>query len=86
MKAMSKDQQLSQKEFYSELLVTLETGKTVMSRKDALQVLIENPYYEDLSKSLQDRLENTINTKTNWGKNLLLSTLQVEMLEYLLGL
>lgn len=83
---MSKDQQLSQKEFYSELLVTLETGKTVMSRKDALQVLIANPYYEDLSKSLQDRLETAINMKTNWGKNLLLSTLQVEMLEYLLGL
>lgn len=83
---MSKDQQLSQKEFYSELLVTLETGKTVMSRKDALQVLIENPYYEDLNKSLKDRLETVINMKTNWGKNLLLSTLQVEMLEYFLGL
>lgn len=83
---MSKDQQLSQKEFYSELLVTLETGKTVMSRKDALQVLIANPYYEDLNKSLKDRLETVVNTKTNWGKNLLLSTLQVEMLEYFLGL
>lgn len=83
---MSKDIALARKEFYADLIIILETSKAVMSRKDALQLLVDNPYFDDLDASLKTRLNALVNSKTNWGKNLLLSCIQVEMLEYLLGL
>ncbi len=76
---------LDRKEFYLELKeAILTTATSTMNRTTAGNMLKGNPYWEDLEAPLQKRLLAVVETKTNWGKNLLEQTLMKEFLEYLL--
>lgn len=82
---MSKTLALACKEFYYDLSRTVGESKAVMSRMDAIALLNSTSYFDDLPIDLQNRFIAVINTKTNWGKNILLQSLQVSYLEWFLG-
>ena len=75
---------LDRKEFYLELKAAVLTAPSTMNRTTASNMLKGNPYWEDLEAPLQKRLLAVVETKTNWGKNLLEQALMQEFLEYLL--
>jgi hypothetical protein len=75
---------LDRKEFYLELKEAILIVPSTMNRTTAGNMLKGNPYWEDLEAPLQKRLLAVVETKTNWGKNLLEQALMQEFLEYLL--
>jgi len=75
---------LDRKEFYLELKEAVLIAPSTMNRTTAGNMLKGNPYWEDLEAPLQKRLLAVVETKTNWGKNLLEQELMKEFLEYLL--
>lgn len=74
------------REFYSEMKSEALDLPTTMNRDTALQYLSDNPYWEDIPVDLRVRLSNVINSKTNWGKNLLVDELKTNLLEWMLML
>lgn len=83
---VNKDQFTVIREFYSEMKSEALDLPTTMNRTTALQYLSDNPYWEDIPKELKLRLSNVINSKTNWGKNLLVDELKTNLLEWMLML
>lgn len=75
---------LDRKEFYLELKEAFASAPSTMNRTTAGNMLKGNPYWEDLEVPLQKRLLAVVETKTNWGKNLLEQEVMKEFLEYLL--
>lgn len=75
---------LDRKEFYLELKEAVLIAPSTMNRTTAGNMLKGNPYWEDLEAPLQKRLLAVVETKTNWGKNLLEQAVMQEFLEYLL--
>ena len=83
---VNKDQFTIIREFYSEMKSEALDLPTTMNRSTALQYLSDNPYWEDIPIDLKARLSNVINSKTNWGKNLLVEELKTNVLEWMLML
>ena len=83
---LMKEQFTILREFYSEMKSEALDLPTTMNRSTALQYLSDNPYWEDIPIVLKARLSNVINSKTNWGKNLLVEELKTNVLEWMLML
>ena len=83
---LMKEQFTILREFYSEMKSEALDLPTTMNRSTALQYLSDNPYWEDIPTDLKARLSNVINSKTNWGKNLLVEELKTNVLEWMLML
>lgn len=83
---MGKDQFTIIREFYSEMKSEGLDLPVTMNRQTAGYFLSSNPYWEDIPADLKSRLSGIVNSKTNWGRNVLMEELRVNLLEWMLML